>query len=141
MKNILFIFITLIIFVDITHASFPVSNVLTIKQEDIKNKSIENSILSYQKMKSDLQLLELEDYKIEDDSSNTNISSDNLFVTGAILFFFSLITFVISMLDFVKCTNRIETCNNSGVPYFVLSFVFFWSSIICFIVRRKRRNS
>ena len=141
MKNILFLLITLIIFVNITHASFPVANVLTIKQEDIKKKSIENSILIFPKIESDLQLLKIEDCKREDYSLNTNIYSDNLFVTGAILFFFSLITFVISMLDFVKCTNRVETCNNSGVPYFVLSFVFFWSSIVCFIVRRKRRNN
>ena len=145
MKNLLFIFITLTTLPSVSYASFPVPNALMINQDTIKKESVEDYHLRLQKMGFDLESCKCEDCKSKDYSSNTNISSGGLFLTGAILFVLSLITFIISILDFVECINRVETCNESGVPYFVSSFVFFWSSIICFImgfiVRRKRRNN
>ena len=139
MKKLLLSFCTLIICANVSYASFPVSDTLNFKQDTITNESVEDYHLRLQKMGFDIETSE------KDYSSDTNRSSGSLFLTGAILFVLSLITFAISMLDFVECVNRGETCNESGVPYFVSSFVFFWSSIICFIigfiVRRKIRNN
>ena len=125
-------------FSSVIFASFPVSDTLKVNHDTIIKESVKDYHLRLQKMG-----FEIETGK-KDYSTYTKMSSGSLFSTGFILFLLSLTTFFISTLDFFRCIDRTETCNQSGVPYFILSFVFFWSSIFFlvkgYIIRRKRRN-
>ena len=138
MIKIFLSFFTLIMFTNNSYASFPVSDTLKVNHDTIIKESVKDYHLRLQKMG-----FELESGK-KDYSTYTKMSSGSLFSTGFILFLLSLTTFFISTLDFFRCIDRTETCNQSGVPYFILSFVFFWSSIFFlvkgYIIRRKKRN-
>lgn len=138
MKKLYFIFFALIILMSNSFASFPVSDTLNLYQDSITKESAEDYHLRLQKMGFEMESIK------KDDNFDTKMLSGSFFLTGFSLMLVSLITFTISMLDFFSCVDRTETCNQSGIPYFILSFVFFFSSIFYFIrgfiIKSKRVN-
>ena len=129
MKKSLLISVILIFFVNLSYASFPVSNALTINQDTIKKETIEEYNIRLQKMGFDVDV---------GSNSKTlkdpNASSIRLFITGGVLILLATLAFLISMLDAVECINRTETCNNSGVGYLGASLILFVLGILSFIM-------
>ena len=142
MKKVILFLITFTILINESYASFPISNKLTINQDVVNKESFDDYHLELQKTHFDVQSFEREDCISKENTLKNNTSSTKLYLTSGILFVLSLITFAISMVDTIECINRPETCNQSGVPFLASSLVFFWSSILCFImgVKASKKN-
>jgi hypothetical protein len=142
MKKVILFLITLTILINESYASFPISNELTINQDVGNKESFDDYHLELQKTHFDVQSFECEDCISKENTLKNNTSTTKLYLTSGILFVLSLITFAISMIDTIECINRPETCNQSGVPFLASSLVFFWSSILCFImgVKASKKN-
>ena len=142
MKKVILFLITFTVLINESYASFPISNKLTINQDVVNKESFDDYHLELQKTHFDVQSFEREDCISKENTLKNNTSSTKLYLTSGILFVLSLITFAISMVDTIECINRPETCNQSGVPFLASSLVFFWSSILCFImgVKASKKN-
>ena len=169
MKKIALIFILITTISNSIYASFPIKiNTITVN-DTLKKESIEEYHLRMEKMGFDIEsckcvncqnkkkqrsiersiqndiLYNSEDYKKEQDIKKVK----NLYTTAGMLMLGAIFSFMLSLMDGIKCIEDRDTCDNSGMPYLYLAMILFYGSFVPFIKglimssknRKKYRNN
>ena len=159
-KKLLFLFIALIIFTNVSYASFPVHGETIIPIDTLKpdtNKVVKKETTEEYHLRMEKQGLDIESCVcescrdgIEEKNFKTVNSrhSSSLFRTAAVLWVIALIVFVVWILDGVACINDVSTCSSNNIPlifYVSLLMLFGYSSIFYFlkglsIQKRNKQN-
>ena len=159
-KKLLFLFIALIIFTNVSYASFPVHGETIIPIDTLKpdtNKVVKKETTEEYHLRMEKQGFDIESCVCEscrDGIAEKNFKtvnsrhSSSLFRTAAVLWVIALIVFVVWILDGVACINDVSTCSSNNIPlifYVSLLMLFGYSSIFYFlkglsIQKRNKQN-
>ena len=147
-KKLLFLFIALIIFTNVSYASFPVHGETIIPIDTLKadtNKVVKKETTEEYHLRMEKQGFDIEScvcQRCRDGIASKNYktvnnrSSSSFFKTAAVLSVIALIVFVVWILDGVACINDVSTCSSNNTPlifYVSLLMLFGYSSIFYFI--------
>ena len=147
-KKLLFLFISLIIFTNVSYASFPVHGEIlisidTLKADTnkvVKKETTEEYHLRMEKQGFDIESCVCQSCRVGIASKNyktvNSRSSSSLFKTATVLCVIALIVFVVWILDGVACINDVSTCSSNNIPlifYVSLLMLFGYSSIFYFL--------
>ena len=159
-KKLLFIFISLIIFTNVSYASLPVhgetiifiDTIIPDTNKVVKKETTEEYHIRMQKQGFDIESCVCQ--RCRDGIASRNYktvnsrSSSSLFKAAAVLWMIALIVFVVWILDGVACINDVSTCSSNNIPlivYVSLLMLFGYSSIFYFlkglsIQKRNKQN-
>ena len=159
-KKLLFFFITLITFINVGYASFPVhgeilNSIDTLKSDTnkvVKKETTEEYHLRMEKQGFDIDNCMCESCRdgiaVKQSKTLTSRDYSSLYKIATILFTISLIAFIVWVLDGVACIEDSSTCSSNNIPlifYVSLLMLFGYSSIFYFlkglsVQKRNKQN-
>tara|TARA_B110000495_G_C22857046_1_gene499765 strand:- start:96 stop:584 length:489 start_codon:yes stop_codon:yes gene_type:complete len=160
MKKLILLLITIIIFTNVSYASFPVYGEILISIDTLKpdtNKVIKKETTEEYHLRMEKQGFDIEScvcescrdgIAVKNSKTVNSRSSSSLYKTAAILWVLAGIVFAVWILDGVACINDVSTCSSNNIPlifYVSLLMIFGYSSIFYFlkglsVQKRNKQN-
>ena len=139
MKNLLFIFFTLITFANVSYASFPVADTLKVKQDTLQTEEIKQYHSSLIKMGIDLNDCRCESCRKSNKFLKKNTtqqsSATGLYILSGLLLLGAVIWSFIGLARAYNCVDNRSDCPQSSgeKPKSGAPIEFLWISILVLI--------
>jgi len=139
MKNLLFIFITLITFANVSYASFPVADTLKVKQDTLQTEEIKQYHSSLIKMGIDLNDCRCESCRKSNKFLKKNTTQQSgatgLYILSGLLLLGAVIWSFIGLSRAYNCVDNRSDCPQSSgeKPKSGAPIEFLWISILVLI--------